>query len=90
MSIIKDLRCHINYRAWLGDTRLEMKNVTRPKVMMSVFGKYHASAAEIFRSLQPCALWCPNVLYLTLLASCQSSFVPQDCYRALLGGNTAS
>ena len=46
--------------AWLGDTRLEMKNVTRPKVTMPVFGKGHWSAAEIFSSLQLFALWCPK------------------------------
>ena len=55
--------------AWLGDTRLEMKNVTRLKVTMPVCGKGHWSAADIFWSLQAFALRCPNVLYLTLLAS---------------------
>jgi hypothetical protein len=45
----------MKHGAWLGDTRLEMKNVKTPKVAMPVFGKCHASAAVIglFWALQP-------------------------------------
>jgi hypothetical protein len=38
LPIIKYLRCHITQGAWLGDTRLEIKNLTRPKITMPVFG----------------------------------------------------